>query len=79
LLWLAVNDFALCIEHVGSTSVPGPAAKPIVDIDLVIPFQERLDSYIDGKTEFILAILAQIWSGQQSPRLFIARPTANVR
>jgi len=28
---------ATSIEHVGSTSVPGLAAKPVVDLDIVIP------------------------------------------
>jgi len=32
----ALGDAALQVEHVGSTSVPGLAAKPIVDIDLVV-------------------------------------------
>jgi GrpB-like predicted nucleotidyltransferase (UPF0157 family) len=32
----ALGDSALAIEHVGSTSVPGLAAKPIIDIDVVI-------------------------------------------
>ena len=27
----------VAIEHVGSTSVPGLAAKPILDIDIVVP------------------------------------------
>ena len=31
-----VGALALAIEHVGSTSVPGLAAKPIIDIELVI-------------------------------------------
>ncbi len=31
-----VSDAALRIEHVGSTSVPGLAAKPIIDIDVVV-------------------------------------------
>ncbi|HEX5115217.1 MAG TPA: GNAT family N-acetyltransferase [Pseudonocardiaceae bacterium] len=31
----AVGDLALAIEHVGSTSVPGLAAKPIIDMDVV--------------------------------------------
>jgi GrpB-like predicted nucleotidyltransferase (UPF0157 family) len=32
----ALADIALAIEHVGSTAVPGHAAKPIVDIDVVV-------------------------------------------
>ena len=32
----ALNDLALRIEHVGSTSVKGLSAKPIIDIDVVI-------------------------------------------
>jgi GrpB-like predicted nucleotidyltransferase (UPF0157 family) len=32
----AVGDIALSIEHVGSTSVPGLAAKPIIDLDIVV-------------------------------------------
>ena len=32
----ALGPLALSIEHVGSTSVPGLAAKPIIDIDVVV-------------------------------------------
>ena len=32
----ALGQLALGIEHVGSTSVPGLSAKPIIDIDVVI-------------------------------------------
>lgn len=32
----ALGDLALRIEHVGSTSVPGLSAKPVIDIDVVI-------------------------------------------
>src|SRR5690242_8803522 len=36
-IWPAVSDVAIAIEHVGSTSVPGLAAKPIIDIDVIVP------------------------------------------
>jgi GrpB-like predicted nucleotidyltransferase (UPF0157 family) len=36
-LWPALADVALSIEHVGSTSVPGLAAKPIIDISIMAP------------------------------------------
>lgn len=35
-VWPAVADVAVSIEHVGSTAVPGLAAKPVIDIDIVI-------------------------------------------
>lgn len=37
-----LGELALAIEHVGSTSVPGLAAKPIIDIDIVIESREML-------------------------------------
>lgn len=32
----ALGDLIIDVEHVGSTSVPGLAAKPIIDIDLLV-------------------------------------------
>jgi GrpB-like predicted nucleotidyltransferase (UPF0157 family) len=47
-----VGTLALAIEHAGSTSVPGLAAKPIIDIELVIAsayqfpsVKERLENF----------------------------------
>jgi GrpB-like predicted nucleotidyltransferase (UPF0157 family) len=37
VLWPVVKDLAIGIEHVGSTSVPGLASKPIIDLDIIIP------------------------------------------
>jgi GrpB-like predicted nucleotidyltransferase (UPF0157 family) len=34
------------IEHVGSTAVPGLAAKPIVDIDVVAPSEEEIPDVV---------------------------------
>lgn len=33
---VAVRDIAISIEHVGSTAVPGLAAKPVIDMDIVV-------------------------------------------
>jgi GrpB-like predicted nucleotidyltransferase (UPF0157 family) len=35
--WRVVGDLAESIEHVGSTAVPGLAAKPVIDMDVVVP------------------------------------------
>ena len=32
----AVGDAAVAIEHVGSTAVPGLAAKPVIDLVVVV-------------------------------------------
>ena len=45
-LQAALGDAALSIEHVGSTSVVGLAAKPIIDIDVVIPAASDLNESI---------------------------------
>jgi len=42
-----LGDVALRIDHVGSTAVPGLAAKPIVDIQVSVPDVSDLDSYRD--------------------------------
>lgn len=36
-VWPAVSDIASSIEHVGSTAVPGLAAKPVIDVSVVVP------------------------------------------
>ena len=41
-VWPAVSDLALGIEHVGSTSVPGLAAKPILDVTIVLPSRHEV-------------------------------------
>jgi GrpB-like predicted nucleotidyltransferase (UPF0157 family) len=41
-----LGERALQIEHVGSTSVPGLAAKPVIDILLVVADSADEDSYV---------------------------------
>ena len=42
----ALGDKALELDHVGSTSVPGLAAKPLIDINLVVADTTDEDAYV---------------------------------
>jgi GrpB-like predicted nucleotidyltransferase (UPF0157 family) len=41
-----LGDLAVAVEHVGSTSVPGLAAKPIIDLDVVLASITNMPSVI---------------------------------
>ena len=43
-----LKDLVLGIEHVGSTSVEGLSAKPIIDIDVIIQDRENLPDVISA-------------------------------
>lgn len=46
-IWPVLNDVALAIEHVGSTSVIGLAAKPIIDMSVIVPTAVEIQISID--------------------------------
>jgi GrpB-like predicted nucleotidyltransferase (UPF0157 family) len=60
----------LQLEHVGSTSVPGLAAKPIIDIDLTVADPGREQDYVPAleTTGFRLVIREPWWSGHRALR-----------
>ncbi|MGM5056209.1 GrpB family protein [Rhizobium sp. 814_E9_N1_1] len=47
---LALLPQALSIDHIGSTSIPGMTAKPLIDIDIVLPDL----GHIEGATRVLL-------------------------
>ena len=59
-IWPAVADAAVRIDHVGSTSVPGLAAKPIIDMDIVVADETRVREVIER-----LRPLGYRWVGDQ--------------
>ena len=54
----AVKDVIIGIEHIGSTSVEGLSAKPIIDIDIVIKDYSVFDTVVER-----LATLGYIHEG----------------
>jgi GrpB-like predicted nucleotidyltransferase (UPF0157 family) len=44
----ALTGVAHVTEHVGSTAVPGLAAKPVIDIDVVVPDQSAVKAVIEA-------------------------------
>jgi len=57
----------LQLEHVGSTAVPGLAAKPIIDIDLTVADPARERDYVPAleTTGFQLMIREPWWHGHR--------------
>ena len=41
-----VGDIAVGLEHVGSTAVPGLAAKPVIDLQLSVAVMEPCERYV---------------------------------
>jgi GrpB-like predicted nucleotidyltransferase (UPF0157 family) len=62
LLGEAVSGLIIAIEHVGSTSVPGLPAKPIIDIDLLIEDTADESRYLPALEELgYRLILREPW------------------
>jgi GrpB-like predicted nucleotidyltransferase (UPF0157 family) len=59
----ALGPRALAVEHVGSTSVPGLPAKPIIDIDLTVADSADEDSYVPAleNAGYVLRIREPDW------------------
>jgi GrpB-like predicted nucleotidyltransferase (UPF0157 family) len=59
----ALQERALAIEHVGSTAVPGLAAKPVIDIHLAVHDSADEDAYAHDleRVEYRLTVREPDW------------------
>jgi GrpB-like predicted nucleotidyltransferase (UPF0157 family) len=46
-VWSHVADLAVRIDHIGSTAVPGLAAKPVIDADIVVATENDVRAVIE--------------------------------
>lgn len=46
-IWPFIQDVATSIEHIGSTSVPRLAAKPVIDMTIVVPSAAAMGAVIE--------------------------------
>jgi len=67
LLDQALGSLINSVEHVGSTSVPGLAAKPIIDIDLLIEDTAEESRYVPAleKIGYRLVLREPWWYGHR--------------
>lgn len=65
----ALGPVAAAVEHVGSTSVPGLAAKPFIDVLLLVPDPGDEAAYVPGleAAGFLLHVREPHW--QSAPLL----------
>jgi len=47
LLQIALTDLKPAVEHIGSTSVPGLAAKPVIDLLVGVPSLDTFAAYVE--------------------------------
>lgn len=74
----ALGARALDVVHVGSTSVPGLPAKPIVDVDVIVADPSREDAWLPPLEEagFVLTVREPWW--HEHRLLKFPGPAANV-
>ncbi|MCP4123443.1 MAG: GrpB family protein [Bacteroidetes bacterium] len=76
LLRQRLSDGCL-IEHIGSTSVPGLAAKPIIDILIGIPYGFGLDQRVEEMLEDDSYLYVPYWESSMFFRRFFVKMKKN--
>ncbi len=74
----ALGQVVLDIEHVGSTSVPGLAAKDVIDIDLTVADPRHEDGYVTPLARIGYTLTAREPSWHEHRCLRLAEPRVNL-
>jgi GrpB-like predicted nucleotidyltransferase (UPF0157 family) len=74
----ALGAVALDVEHVGSTSVPGLAAKNVIDIDLTVADPADEDRYVPTLERLGYVLIVREPSFHQHRCLTLADPRVNL-
>ncbi|MBW9213480.1 GrpB family protein [Mumia sp. zg.B53] len=74
----ALQGRELDLQHVGSTSVPGLPAKPVIDVDLVLADPAAEDTYVPAleRRGYVLRVREPWWQGHRMLRH--ERPAVNL-
>jgi GrpB-like predicted nucleotidyltransferase (UPF0157 family) len=74
----ALGGRALAVEHVGSTSVPGLPAKPIIDIDVTVDDPRAESTYVPDLEAVGFRLRAREPGWHQHRLFLLDEPRANV-
>jgi GrpB-like predicted nucleotidyltransferase (UPF0157 family) len=78
LIRTALGANALSISHVGSTSVPGLPAKPVIDVDLAVPDPTAEDAYVPALEAAGFRLLSREPKWDEHRFFGLAEPYANL-
>ncbi|MDF9714761.1 GrpB family protein [Nocardioides sp. ChNu-153] len=78
LIRAALGPVALAVEHVGSTAVPGLAAKPVIDVDVTVPDPRDEAAYVPALEAAGLTLLLREPRWHEHRILRGEAPRANV-
>jgi GrpB-like predicted nucleotidyltransferase (UPF0157 family) len=78
LVRTSLGNAAIAIAHIGSTSVPGLAAKPVIDVDLTVSDPADEAAYVPNLESAGFALIIREPGWHQHRCLRLSHPRANL-